>query len=154
VTEAGSTAGRVELRQATTNVLALPIFIAVSLLAIIVSNLAAQRLTMALVGVCVAAALLDALFARYLLRRIGSTLVVTPDAITFIKKGPATPTVITRSANTTLSFRMAANGPRGMDYTGYALKLRDNATGSEVYAGAWGRRRVQQACESQGWTFS
>jgi hypothetical protein len=53
-----------------------------------------------------------------------------------------------------LSFRMAANGPVGSEYTGYALKLRDNATGKEVYAGAFGRRKVQQACESQGWSFS
>ena len=49
---------------------------------------------------------------------------------------------------------MAANGPIGSDHTGYALKLRDNATGKEVYAGAFGRRKVQQACESQGWSFS
>jgi hypothetical protein len=39
-------------------------------------------------------------------------------------------------------------------YTGYVLKLRDNATGKEVYAGAFGRRKVQQACKSQGWSFS
>jgi hypothetical protein len=37
---------------------------------------------------------------------------------------------------------------------GYALKLRDNATGKEVYAGAFGRGKVRQACESQGWSFS
>lgn len=47
-----------------------------------------------------------------------------------------------------------ANGPVGSEYTGYALKLRDNATGKEVYAGAFGRSKVQQACESQGWSFS
>ncbi len=29
-----------------------------------------------------------------------------------------------------------------------------NATGKEVYTGAFGRRKVQQACESQGWSFS
>jgi hypothetical protein len=49
---------------------------------------------------------------------------------------------------------MAANGPVGVVYAGYALKLRDNSTGNEVYAGAFGRRKVQQACESQGWSFS
>jgi hypothetical protein len=49
---------------------------------------------------------------------------------------------------------MAANGLVGSQYTGYALKLRDNSTGKEVYAGAFGRRKVQQACESQGWSFS
>jgi hypothetical protein len=49
---------------------------------------------------------------------------------------------------------MAANGPVGSEYTGYALKLRDNATGQEIYAAAFGRRKVRQACESQGWSFS
>jgi hypothetical protein len=49
---------------------------------------------------------------------------------------------------------VGANGPVGLQYTGYVLKLRDNATGEEVYAGAFGRRKVQQACESQGWSFS
>ena len=47
-----------------------------------------------------------------------------------------------------------AERPVGSDHTGYVLKLRDNATGKEVYAGAFGRRKVQQACESQGWSFS
>jgi hypothetical protein len=42
----------------------------------------------------------------------------------------------------------------GSEFTGYVLKLRDNATGEEVFAGAWGRHEVQQACESQGWSFS
>jgi hypothetical protein len=28
------------------------------------------------------------------------------------------------------------------------------ATGKEVYAGAFGRRKVQQARQSQGWSFS
>jgi hypothetical protein len=59
-----------------------------------------------------------------------------------------------RPAGSTLSFRVGANGPVGLQYTGYVLKLRDNATGEEVYAGAFGRRKVQQACESQGWSFS
>ena len=62
--------------------------------------------------------------------------------------------VIERAAGSTLSFRMSANGPVGSQYTGYALKLRDNATGKEVYAGAFGRGKVQQACKSQGWSFS
>ena len=53
-----------------------------------------------------------------------------------------------------LNFRMAGNGSVGSECTGYALKLRDNATGKEVYARAFGRRKVQQACESQGWPFS
>jgi hypothetical protein len=49
---------------------------------------------------------------------------------------------------------VGANGPVGLPYTGYVLKLHDNATGKDVYAGAFGRRKVQQACESQGWSFS
>jgi hypothetical protein len=34
-----------------------------------------------------------------------------------------------------LGFRMVVNSPVGSDCTGYVLKLRDNATGKEVYAG-------------------
>ena len=49
---------------------------------------------------------------------------------------------------------MGANGLVGSGYTGYVLELRDNATGKEVYAGAFDRGKVQQACESQGWSFS
>jgi len=33
--------------------------------------------------------------------------------------------------------------PAGSEYTGYVLKLRDNATGHEVHAEAFGRRKVQ-----------
>ena len=69
-------------------------------------------------------------------------------------KGPPPQQVIQRAVGSMLSFRMAANGPVGSEYPGYVLKLRDNATGKEVYAGAFGRRKVQQACESQGWSFS
>jgi hypothetical protein len=68
--------------------------------------------------------------------------------------GPVLLAVILLAAGSMLSIRTAANGPVGFDYTGYALKLRDNATGKEVYAGAFGRQKVQQACESQGWSFS
>jgi hypothetical protein len=43
----------------------------------------------------------------------------------------------------------------GSQYTGYMLKLRDAATGREVFAGVFGgRKRVQEACEAQGWRFS
>jgi hypothetical protein len=48
---------------------------------------------------------------------------------------------------------MAANGPVGSEHTGYVLKLRDEATGHEVFAGAFGRGKVQHACELQGWSF-
>jgi hypothetical protein len=104
-----------------------------------------------------AAAALDIVLVAYLLRNMGSTLVVTADDITFTRRrrrGQAPRQVIQRAAGSTLSFRVGANGPVGLQYTGYVLKLRDNATGKEVYAGAFGRRKVQQACESQGWSFS
>jgi hypothetical protein len=45
--------------------------------------------------------------------------------------------VIQRSAGSMLSVRVGANGPVGLQYTGYVLKLRDNATGKEV-CGPWG----------------
>jgi hypothetical protein len=149
--------GRIELRQSAANMLGLPILIAVCLLAVIIRQLFGSSPSAIVLGVCAAAAVLDIALAVYLLRNMGSTLVVTPDDITFARhprRGPAPPQVIQRAAGSTLSFRVAANGPVGSQYTGYALKLRDNATGKEVYAGAFGRRKVQQACESQGWSFS
>ena len=150
--------GRVELRQSAANVLQLPILIAVALLAVVIRQLFVHRPSATVLGVCAAAAALDIVLAMYFLRIIGSTLVVTADDITFTRrqrgKGPASQQVIQRTADSTLSFRVAANGPIGSDHTGYVLKLRDNATGKEVYAGAFGRRKVQQACESQGWSFS
>jgi hypothetical protein len=69
-------------------------------------------------------------------------------------QGPGPPASHPAPAGSTLSFRVGANGPVGMQYTAYVLKLRDNATGKEVYAGAFGRRKVQQACQAQGWSFS
>jgi hypothetical protein len=151
--------GRVELRQSTANVLSGPIFVAVVLLAVIFRELFAPQPGMIVLGVCAGLAVLDLVFAVYCLRNIGSTLVITADDITFTKrqregKGPPSQQVIQRAGGSTLSFRMAANGMRGSEYTGYVLKLRDSATGKEVYAGAFGRRKVQQACESQGWSFS
>lgn len=151
--------GRVELRQSTANVLQLPIFIAVVLLAIFIRQLFAHPPSTIILGVCAGLAALDIILAAYLLRNFGSALVVTADDITFTRRhrqsrGTPRQQVIQRAAGSVLSFRMAANGPVGSQYTGYALKLRDNATGEEVYAGAFGRRKVQQACESQGWSFS
>lgn len=150
--------GQAELRQSAANQLQLPILFAVVLLAIVIRQLFAHPASMIVLGVCAGLAVLDIVLAVYLLRNMGSTLVVTPGDITFTRrhrpgKGPA-PQVIQRTAGSILSFRMAANGPVGIEYTGYALKLRDNATGKEVYAGAFGRRKVQQACQSQGWSFS
>ena len=149
--------GQVELRQSAANLLALPILIAVCVLAVVARELFGQPRSAIVLGVCAAAAVLDIVLVAYLLRNFGSTLVVTADDITFTRhrrRGPAPQQVIQRAADSTLSFRVAANGPIGSQYTAGALKLRDNATGNEVYAGAFGRRKVQQACESQGWSFS
>jgi hypothetical protein len=149
--------GQIELRQSAANLLSLPILIAVALLAAIIRQLFVHPPSAILLGACAAAAALDLVLAAYLLRNMGSTLVVTADDITFTRRrrrGPARQQVIQRAAGSTLSFRVGANGPVGSQYTGYVLKLRDNATGKEVYAGAFGRRKVQQACESQGWSFS
>ncbi|HUA41736.1 MAG TPA: hypothetical protein VMA32_09225 [Streptosporangiaceae bacterium] len=151
--------GRVELRQSTANMLQLPILFAVALVAVIIRQLFAHPPSAIVLGVSGVVMALDIVLAVYFLRNMGSTLVVTADDITFTRrlrpgKGSPPPQVIQRAAGTVLSFRMAANGPTGYEGTGYALKLRDNATGKEVFAGAFGRRKVQRACESQGWSFS
>lgn len=149
--------GQIELRQSAANLLGLAILIAVCLLAVVVRQLFVHPPSAIVLGVCAAGAALDIVLVVYLLRNMGSTLVVTADQITFTRrrhKGLAPQQVIQRAAGSTLSFRVGANGPVGLPYTGYVLKLRDIATGKEVYAGAFGRRKVQQACESQGWSFS
>jgi hypothetical protein len=148
---------QIELRQSAANLLGLPILIAVCLVAVLVRELFVHPPSAIVLGVCAGAAALDIVLAVYLLRNMGSTLTVTADDITFMRSrrsSPARQQIIQRAVDSTLSFRMAANGPSGLEYTGYALKLRDSATGKEVYAGAFGRRKVQQACESQGWSFS
>jgi hypothetical protein len=148
--------GQIELQQSAANLLSLPILIAVCVVAVAVRQLFGDPSAIVLY-VCAAAAALDIVLTVYLLRNMGATLVVTPDDITFTRhrrKGPAPQQVIQRAPGSTLTFRVGANGPIGADYTGYVLKLRDKATGKEVYAGAFGRRKVQQACESQGWSFS
>jgi hypothetical protein len=147
------------LRQSAANLLQLPLLFAVVLIAIVIRQLFVHPPSTIILGACAALAPLDLVLAVYLLRTMGSTLAVTADDITFTRRrrrgtGPPPQQVIHRAAGSTLSFRMAGNGPTGSQYTGYALKLRDNATGTEVYAGAFGRRKVQQACESQGWSFS
>lgn len=143
---------QVELQQSTGNLLGLPILIAVVVVALVVSEFAHGSASPTVLGICGGAALLDVVFARYVMRNMGSTLTVTPDEITFTRRHGLTAT-IRRSEGSTLSFRTGRNGPFGSEYTGYVLKLRDNATGQEVFAGAFGRPRVQRACESQGWTF-
>jgi hypothetical protein len=110
-------------------------------------------------GGCGAAAILDVFFAIWVLRNCGR-LVVTADEITFTPRrydgadGAGQRPVIRHVAGSTLSFRTARNGPMGSKYTGYVLKRRDDVTGDEVFAGAFGRRKVQQAGESQGWSFA
>ena len=148
---------QIELRQSAANLLSLPILIAVCLVAVIIRQLFVHPPSAIVFGVCAGAAALDIVLTVYFLRNMGSTLTVTADDITFTRRrrtGPAPQQIIQRAADSTLTFRMAANGPVGSEYTGFALKLRDNSTGKEVYAGAFGRRTVQQACESQGWSFS
>jgi len=149
--------GRVELRQSNANALSFPVFIAVLLLAIVLRQMFSSEPSAAVYIVCGVAALLDVAFARYLMRNT-ATLVVTPDEITFSRGRPEpgeTPKqAIKRAPDSALGFRTARNGPMGSQYTGYVLKLRDNATGQEVFAGAFGGRgKVQDACESQGWSF-
>ena len=150
--------GRVELRQSTSNLLALPIFIAIVLLVLIIRLLMPPGGSTVIIVVAAVLLVPDIFFALYLLRDYGSTLVVTADDITVTRrsdvKRPTRPRVIHRTDGSKLSFRTARNGPRGADYTAAMLMLRDNATGDEVYAGAFGRRKVQQACESHGWSFS
>ena len=147
------TDGRIELRQTTPNIVALPIFFGVVLLAIVIRQFFPSPSPVVL-GVCGGFAVLDALFAAYLLRNIRSTLVVTLDDITFRKKLPADAQVIHRSAGGTLSFQTRATGPMGSKSTSYVLKLRDDATGTELPIDAFGRRRVEEACEALAWTFS
>jgi hypothetical protein len=147
------TDGRIELRQTTSNIVALPIFFAVVLVAIVVRQFFPSPNPVVL-AVCGGFGVLDALFAVYLVRNIGSTLVVTLDEITFRKKRPSEPQVIQRSPGGTLSFQTVANGPAGSKYTSYILKLHDDATGAEIPIDAFGRRRVEAACEALGWTFS
>jgi hypothetical protein len=152
--------GRVELRQSNANALGLPILIAVVLVAIVISQLFAPQPSAAVFTGCAAVAVLDVFSGWYFFRQGGSTLVITANDITFTRphrgglKSPPNRLVIERTPASTLSFRSAPNGVIGSKYTGYALKLRDDATGDEVFAGAFGRGRVQQACESQGWSFS
>lgn len=153
------TSGRTELNQSRSNLLGLPILIGAALVAVVLREvLSSDPSTPALV-VCGVVAVLDVMLTVYLLRNLESTLVVTHDEITFSRRkvggfNDFEPEQIKRSPNSVLTFRTARNGPFGADFTGYILKLRDESSGQEVFAGAFGRNKVQQACESQGWTFA
>ncbi|HET6815705.1 MAG TPA: hypothetical protein VFH66_00555 [Mycobacteriales bacterium] len=143
------------LHQSVGNALQLPILIGVVTLAVAVSEIARGPSVLVLV-VCAVAAVLDGVLVGYLMRNFRATLTVTGETITFTRhqaRGTAPEQVIRRVAETRLTFRSARNGPLGSEYTGYTLKLRDTATGEEIFAGAFGRRWVQQACASQGWPF-
>jgi hypothetical protein len=150
--------GQVVLQQSDSNALGLPILIAIVVAALVISDVL-RGPTPALLVICGVAAVLDAWFVRYVLRNMKAKLLVTRDEITFSRvvtspaKRPAPQQVIKRTTGSTLTFRTGRNGPMGSQYTGYVLKLRDTATGDEVYAGAFGRSAVQKACEAQGWRF-
>ena len=117
------------MRQSAANVLQGPILLAVVFLAAIIRELFVHPPSTIILGVFSALTALDVILAVHSMRNIGSTLVVTADDITFTRrhtrrKSPPPPQVIQRTAGSTLSFRMAANGIVGSEYTGYALKLR------------------------------
>ena len=146
------TDGQIVLRQKASNIVAFPVFFAVVLLAIVIRQFFPSPNPIVL-AVCGALAVLDGFFARYLLRHTGATMVVTLDEIAFRRKGAAAPLVIRRTAGGTLSLVTESNGPVGSKYTSYTLKLHDDATGDEVPADIFGRRRVKEACEALAWTF-
>jgi hypothetical protein len=74
--------GQAELRQSAANLLQLPVLFAVVLLAIVIRQLFVHPPSTIILGVCAGLAALDIVLALYLLRNMGSTLVVTPDDIT------------------------------------------------------------------------
>ena len=153
-TDPTAATGRTELRQSTGNALQFPIFIAVVVLAVFVRQFFGAPPSPTVIVICAVAFALDLLFVRYCLRHMG-TLVVTPTVITFThdRGSDRADQVIRRVDGSVLGFRVARNGPMGSQYTGYTLKLRDNATGDEIYAGSFGRQKIRGACQAQGWTF-
>ena len=104
---------QIELRQSAANLLSLPILIAVCLLAVIIRQLFVHPPSAIIFGICAGAAVLDIVLGVYFLHNMESTLTVTADDITFTRRrrgGPAPQQIIQRAADSTLSFRMAANG--------------------------------------------
>jgi hypothetical protein len=139
-------------------VLAFPGFIAVVLAAIVVRQLFGHPPSAVIIAICAVLAVLDVVFARYLLRTGRATFAVTPSDITFTprpgtRNKPPSAQVIRRVGGSALSFRLQSGGMVGGQVQ-YRLKLRDDATGEEVAATPFGRRKVRRACESQGWRFS
>ena len=134
------------------------VFIALGLIAVVVRQLFVHPPSAVVFGVCAVGAALDVALARYLLHVGGATFVVTPSDITFTPRQIARgkrppPQVIRRTGGSTLSFRAQDNGTIGGQAQS-VLKLRDDATGEEVAATVFGRRKVRRACESKGWPFS
>jgi len=133
------------------------VVIAVGLIAVVVRQLFVHPPSAIVFGVCAVAAVLDGALAWYVLHAGAATFVVTPTDITFterkVARGKLPPShVIQRTGDSMLSFQVQDNGISGNAQS--LLKLRDNSTGEEVAATLFGRRKVQRACESQGWHFS
>lgn len=146
------------LRETRADILALPGILAVFLLAAILRVAFASSPSVSAIVVCAVLVGLDALLAWYVLRTGAATFVVTADDITFTPR-PGTgrtrppPQVIRRSPGGTLSFHLKDGGNVAGQQAFY-LHLRGNATGQEISATTFGRRKVRRACESQGWHFS
>lgn len=149
--------GRYELRESRADVLALPILIAVVLLAVIVRDRFAHRPSATVLGICLGIALLDGVLAWYVLQTGKASLVVTPDEITYTPRqgrfagiGPSQ--VIQRTAEGRLSFYVKH------DFSSYissgVLYLRDDATGKQISVQLFNRWSVRHACEAEGWPFS
>lgn len=146
------------LRETRADVLALPGFLAVVVLAAVIRVLLARQPSPAALGVCAVLAVLDAVLAWYVLRTGRAAFAVTADQITFTPRpGTGTrrppPQAIRRVPGSALSFRLQDGGIIGGQQT-FRLRLHDDATGQEVAATSFGRARVRRACESQGWHFS
>ena len=150
------TPGRTEITQSPQDMLGLPLLIAIVLVAIVARQFLPPPASPTVLIVCGVLAALDVLFVLWVLRQRTPSLVVTPDQITFTRQ-QGTPKeksfTITRSPESKLRFRLQSNGFIGGQMQ-MLLKLRDEATGTEVPASSFGKRKVRQACESQGWTFS
>lgn len=150
------TPGRTEITQSPQDMLGLPLLIAIVLVAVVARQFLPPPANPVVVIVCGVIAVFDGAFVLWVLRQKTPNLVVTPDQITFTRQ-QGTPKeksfTITHSPESKLRFRLVSNGFIGGQMQ-MVLKLRDEATGTEVPASSFGKRKVRQACESQGWTFS
>ena len=154
------TTERAEIEQSPQDMLGLPVLVAIVLVAIVVRQLFPPGPDLIVMIVCGVVALLDVWLTFYLLRQGHVSFVVTSDDITFTRwlsprkgGGKGKEFVIHRTPDSKLRFRLQSNGMIGGQIQ-YLLKLRDEATGTEIPATSFGKRKVRQACESQGWTFA